>query len=112
MGVIFENLKNINLSRNNSKNREETRIFSAEIPLSTLKSGNYGIVKRLDGGEEFRSKMLALGIIPGKKITVTRGEKNNPYLLQVDESKVMMDWRTLEQIYIQSGTVRMKGGVI
>jgi Fe2+ transport system protein FeoA len=81
----------------------KTQDFLAEKPLSTLKSGDCGMVRRLDGDEEFRTKMIALGIIPGKTIMVTRGEKHQPYVLRVDESRVMMDWRTLGQIYVQPG---------
>jgi Fe2+ transport system protein FeoA len=82
---------------------ENAQGFPAEKPLSALKSGDFGTVRHLGGGEEFRTKMIALGIIPGKTIMITRGEKHQPYILRVDESRVMMDWRTLEQIYIQPG---------
>jgi Fe2+ transport system protein FeoA len=83
----------------------------AEISLDTLKSGDYGTVSRMEGDEEFRGKMLALGIIPGKTITVARGEKHQPYVLRVDESRVMMDWATLSRIYVHSGSdMGRKGG--
>lgn len=110
MGIILEIEKSSSLSRKNSAG-EETGMFPAERPLSTLKSGEHGTVRRLEGGEEFRGKMLALGIIPGKTITVARGEKHQPYILRVDESRVMMDWRTLDRIYVQPGTLRRKGGI-
>lgn len=108
-------LEGILKSRNNTEelphqpSQRENSIFS-EMPLSFLKSGDIGTVLRLEGGEEFRSKMLALGIIPGKSVTVARGEKHQPYILRVDESRVMIDWKTLERIYIRPGTARSKGG--
>jgi Fe2+ transport system protein FeoA len=79
----------------------KTHDLLTEKPLSALKSGDCGTVRRLGGGEEFRTRMIALGIIPGKTIMVARGEKHQPYILRVDESRVMMDWKTLEQIYVQ-----------
>ena len=86
-------------------------IQGSETPLDTLKSGDYGMVSRMDGDEEFRGKMLALGIIPGKIITVARGEKRQPYVLRVDESRVMVDWATLGRIYVHSGPdLGRKGG--
>lgn len=100
MKTILATGKNISLSRKNPTGRE-TAVFVAETPLSTLKSGDCGIVQRLEGGEAFRGKMLALGIIPGKTITVARGEKCQPYILRIDDCRVMMDWRTLGRIYVQ-----------
>lgn len=82
---------------------EKTSEFLTEKPLSNLKSGDFGTVRRLEGGEEFRNKMISLGIIPGKTITVAKGEKNQPFLLRIDESRVMMDSKTLDHIYVQPG---------
>ncbi len=80
-------------------------------PLCSLRSGECGTVRRLDGGEDFRCKMLALGIIPGKTVTVARGEKHQPYVLRVDESRVMVDWGTLGQIYVDSGAGERGRGI-
>jgi Fe2+ transport system protein FeoA len=82
---------------------EKTQDFLVEKPLSAFKSGDYGIVHHLEGGEKFRMKMIALGIIPGKTIVVIWGQQHQPYVLRVDESRVMVDWETLKQIFVQPG---------
>lgn len=72
-----------------------------EIPLSALGPGDRGVVSRLDGGEDFRCKMLSLGILPGKEVTVARGGKCRPYILGVGDCRVMMDWGALGRIYVK-----------
>lgn len=72
-----------------------------EIPLSALESGDRGVVSRLDGEEDFRCKMLSLGLLPGKEVTVARGEKRQPYILGIGDSRVMMDWGALGRIYVK-----------
>lgn len=84
--------------------QEANQASLVEIPLSALVSGDRGVVSRLDGGEEFRCKMLSLGILPGKEVTVARGEKRQPYILGIDDFRVMMDWGALGRIYVQPAT--------
>lgn len=79
-----------------------THCHQLEKPLVLLRAGESGVVSRMTGDEEFRSKMLALGILPGKTITVARGGKHQPFILRIDESRVMVDWNLLSRIYILS----------
>lgn len=82
----------------------QERSFSlpgGETPLSALGPGDKGVVSRLDGGEDFRCKMLSLGILPGKEVTIARGEKHQPYILGVGDCRVMMDWGALGRIYVK-----------
>ncbi len=78
-------------------------IGRSEKPLALLTTGAAGTISRLDGEEDFRCKMMSLGILPGQKIVVARGEKHQPYILRVGESRVMIDWPTLSRIFIQAG---------
>ena len=79
-----------------------SRECNPEIPLFNLKSGNDGVITRLTGGESIRCKMISLGIFPGKKISVIQGTVSQPYLIGVDDSRVMIDWDTLNKIYVQA----------
>jgi len=83
----------------------KTKTTEVEMPLAALRTGECGTVLRMEGNEEFRSKMLALGIIPGKVITVTRGDQHQSFILRVDQSRIMMDWKSLNRIYVQSGAI-------
>lgn len=82
-----------------------------EVPLTQLKTGDEGVVFRLNGNEEFRSKMLALGVVPGKRINITRGGPNQPYILKVDESRLVIDWTSLSGIVVQPKSgLKRRGG--
>jgi Fe2+ transport system protein FeoA len=107
--TTLETRETLRVSRHHS-DRAETGTGGAEMPLSTLRTGDYGTVLRMDGGEEFRGRMLALGIIPGKTVTVAKGEIHQPFLLRVDDSRVMVDWSTLYKIYVQPGHWGRRGG--
>ena len=109
MGTILETANGNGLLCT-SRSGGGTGNLAAAVPLVQLQSGDSGTVLRLDGGEDFRCKMLSLGIIPGKTITVFSGEKHCPYILRVDESRVMIDRRTLERIFVQTGTIQKRGG--
>jgi Fe2+ transport system protein FeoA len=109
MEIMFETVKRPDLARYPAGTGVQTP--KDEIPLSTLREGDYGTVSRMDGDEVFRSKMLALGIIPGKDVIVARGDKHQPFLLRVDESRVMVDWNTSGRIYVRPGVIHRKGGI-
>lgn len=79
------------------------------LPLSQLRSGDRAVVCRLNGGETFRSKMLSLGLFPGKTIAVQRSDKSLPFVLWVDQSRIVVDRNTLEQIYVQTVVDHGKG---
>ena len=73
-----------------------------EIPLSTLRAGERGIVIRLRGEEDFRCKMLSLGIFPGTEVLVAGGGGRQPSILQVGSCRVMMDWGSTGRIYVET----------
>jgi Fe2+ transport system protein FeoA len=106
MAMFFGALKNRSLLRKDSGGTENS---TGPCTLCDLRSGDCGTVQRLEGGEDFRCKMMALGIVPGKTVTVTRGEKHQPYVLRVDDSRVMVDWGTLGRIHVNSGAATERG---
>ena len=58
--------------------------------LSSLSSGKKMQITLLDGGREFRSKMLNLGIVPGETVEVVRGGGAMPLVVEVKGTKVMI----------------------
>jgi Fe2+ transport system protein FeoA len=69
--------------------------------LSDLRPGQNGIVSGLAGGEEFNNRMMALGILPGQTVTVVGGAKHQPYILRFGQNRIMVDWQSLNQIYVE-----------
>ncbi len=100
MGAVCDTKKPVGLSFAASAEGTAPQ-SSAVVSVANLQTGSSGIVRRFDGGEEFRSQMLALGLIPGMQIKVARGEKGHPYILQLDQNRVMVDWGTIGKIYVQ-----------
>jgi Fe2+ transport system protein FeoA len=74
---------------------------SGGLPLAVLKAGEAGVVVGFNGQEEFCVRMMALGMIPGQTVTVVNGGREQPYLVRVAASRVMLDWQTLNHIYIR-----------
>ncbi|MGE5597814.1 MAG: FeoA family protein [Bacteroidota bacterium] len=83
---------------------------AGDLPLCLLRAGESGIVRRLEGGEEFRSRMLSLGLAPGRLVTVCRSGCNQPFVLRIDAGRIMVDWRTLGRIHVQPWVVPAREG--
>ncbi|MBN2509393.1 MAG: ferrous iron transport protein A [Spirochaetales bacterium] len=67
--------------------------------LTSLSAGKRMRIALLDGGREFRSRMLNLGIIPGETITVVRGGGSMPLVVEVKGTKVMLGRGAAVRIY-------------
>jgi ferrous iron transport protein A len=85
-------------------------VETAGIPLSSLRTGAAGVVLGFAAAEECSGRMMALGLIPGKTVKVLNGAKRQSFILQIDESRIMIDWRTLEKIYVTPVAGSRKGG--
>jgi len=70
--------------------------------LADLKSGAGGIVAALHGGEEFRSKMIPLGIVPGEEIKIINGGRGQPYVLKIGETRLMLSWEMVRKISVSA----------
>jgi ferrous iron transport protein A len=85
-------------------------VETAGIPLSSLRPGAAGVVLGFAEVEDYGARMMALGLIPGQTVKVINGAKRQSYILQINESRIMIDWRTLEKIYVAPVTGSQKGG--
>lgn len=59
------------------------------VPLAMLKEGDEGVVVDIVGGRGAITKLLALGIVPGKKIRVL-GNRGGAMLISVNGSKFVV----------------------
>ena len=71
-------------------------------PLSTLRVGEQGVVRRIEGGLGVRKKLADLGIIPGKTIDIVHGRGQGPRVVIVDETRVMLGRGLLHKILVGS----------
>ncbi len=59
------------------------------VPLAMLREGDEGVVIDVVGGRGVVSKLLALGIVPGKRIRVL-GNRGGAILISVNGSKFIV----------------------
>jgi Fe2+ transport system protein FeoA len=85
-------------------------VTTTGVPLASLHAGESGVVLDFIAAEECGDRMLALGLLPGKTVTVLNGAKRQPFLLRLGESRIVVDWRTLGQIYVAPVAGPRKGG--
>ncbi|MFO8043754.1 MAG: FeoA family protein [Alkalispirochaeta sp.] len=71
-------------------------------PLSRAPSGVPVVVARLDGGEGFRSKVISMGLVPGKTVTVRSSGKRGPLVVQIDGSRVGLGRDVAERIMVKT----------
>jgi|GEM_PF-136917 len=72
-----------------------------EKTLADVRSGIEVEVVRFDGGEGFRSKVIAMGIIPGKQIKVQSYSTRGPMVAVVDGSRVALGRELARRIVVR-----------
>jgi len=63
--------------------------LNSKVPLAMLKEGYEGTVIDLIGGRGAISKLLALGIVPGKRVKVL-GNRGGALLISINGSKFVI----------------------
>lgn len=76
-----------------------------EKTLADVRSGVEVEVVRFDGGEGFRSKVIAMGIIPGKKIQVQSYSTRGPMVAVVDGSRVALGRELARRIIVREAPI-------
>ncbi len=68
--------------------------------LTEASCGKVLRVRSLEGDDNFNAKMIEQGVFPGSVITLIAGNKNNPCLFMVGDSRIMLDSSSAELIYV------------
>lgn len=69
--------------------------------LSSLKEGREAVVLSFTGEKINNQKLVELGIIPGSQITIVSGGKDNPYLVKVQNTRVMIGYDMAQTIIVK-----------
>ncbi len=73
-----------------------------EITLNFMKTGESGMVMRVDGGHHMVNRLNALGIRPGKRLSkVSSMFMRGPVTIQIDEAQVAIGYRMASRIIIE-----------
>jgi ferrous iron transport protein A len=72
-----------------------------EKALTELKSGETGVILRLEGGEAFERKLAALNIRAGKTVKkVTAQPFSGPVVIEIDNTEVTLGRKMAERIFV------------
>ena len=74
---------------------------SNAVPLSHLRYGQSGLVVALQGGGDFRSRMLSMGFSPGCEVAVQQNFGRGPMIVCVRETRVALGRGESEKIIVQ-----------
>ncbi|MFP4151512.1 MAG: membrane protein insertion efficiency factor YidD [Alkalispirochaeta sp.] len=87
--------------RRHRATQEDQMNDTALIALSQIPTGTQVTVARLDGGEGFRDKVISLGVIPGKTLTVQSYSKKGPLVVQMEGSRIAIGRELAKRILVQ-----------
>lgn len=71
------------------------------VPLSTLRTGEVGVVADLFGGHNLRSRMLTLGLTPGAVVTVLQNYGRGPMIVRVRDARVALGRGEAEKVLVR-----------
>jgi Fe2+ transport system protein FeoA len=69
--------------------------------LCEASAGDTVTVTGLDGDEEFRGRIMAMGILPGVTLRVVGGGKRQPLLVALPGSRCVVDQHSSEKIAVR-----------
>jgi len=60
------------------------------VPLDRLATGEIGVVRKLDGGRGFVSRLAALGFTPDTEVTVVQNFGRGPLIVTVRDTRIAL----------------------
>ena len=70
------------------------------VPLSTLHTGERGIVSAMDGGQGLLCRMTSLGFTPGAEVTVMQNYGRGPLIARVRDARIALGRGEAKKIYV------------
>jgi ferrous iron transport protein A len=72
--------------------------------LSALPAGERGIVRALEGGREFRSRMACLGFTTGAELAVVQNYVRGPMIVSLRGTLVALGRGEADKVFVTSRT--------
>jgi len=60
------------------------------VPLTTLSTGEVGVVQELVGGLGLRSRLATLGFIPGARLTMIQNFGHGPLIVNIRDTRIAL----------------------
>ena len=70
--------------------------------LTTLHNGDSAIIEAVEAGRGLRSRLIALGLIPGTPVNIINIGGSGPVVLEVHDSRIVIGRGIAEKIEVKS----------
>jgi len=85
--------------------------INAKVELTEVDRGGRAVILKIEGGREYRERLMNLGIIPGVFVRIIRGANRNPMLLAVMNRQVVLGYDIAKKVKVeQLSPVNSKSG--
>ncbi len=71
-------------------------------PLSSIKEGVRAKLQTIRGGRELRTRLAALGLLPGTEIEVIQNSGKGPFVVSVRGSRIVIGRGMAAQVEVES----------
>ncbi len=73
----------------------------SDLRLTSIEKGRTVKISHLQGGENFKEKLLSMGIIPGQTVLVMNSGKRGPVIIKVNDTRVVLGHNMAERITVR-----------
>lgn len=74
---------------------------TAEISLSNIETGQKVKLIRVDAGEDLKSRLAALGMVPNVQITIINKDRPGPFVVSFKGSRIALGRGMTEKIMVR-----------
>lgn len=74
---------------------------TAETPLLNIKTGQKVKLIRVDAGEDLKSRLAALGMVPNVQITIINKDRPGPFVVSFKGSRIALGRGMTEKIMVR-----------
>lgn len=60
------------------------------MPLTMISEGKKAILRSIEGGRQLRSRLAALGMLPGAELEVIQNSGQGPFVIAVKGSRIVI----------------------
>ena len=71
------------------------------MPLTKIREGNRAVLFSVEGGRQLRSRLAALGLLPGAELEVIQNSGQGPFVIAVKGSRIVIGRGMAERIAVE-----------
>lgn len=82
---------------------DQAQTFSENtIPLSKVRAGQTVTLTNIDAGDDLRSRLAAMGMVPNTKITIVSNDRPGPFVVNVKGTKIAIGRTMAHKVMVTS----------